>query len=274
MSVIAAEISAFGQQLRHWRRQRRLSQLALALESEVSQRHVSFLESGRARPSRDMALQLAETLELPLRERNHFLAAAGFAPAYSYRGLDDADMAPVRQALELLLQHHEPYPAIVVDRHWNIVTQNTAMARVLGLLGDIDALWQRICPGGERNIIKLTLHPDGMRPLIENFAEIGAALINRCHREAVADPQLRELLDEILAYPGTPSRWQTPDFSLPNSPLLTMDMRLGTLRARLFSTITTFGTPQDVTTDELRVESIFPADEATASILRQLAAGS
>ncbi len=273
MSVIAAEVSAFGLQLRHWRRQRRLSQLALALESEVSQRHVSFLESGRARPSRNMALQLAETLELPLRERNHFLAAAGYAPVYSYRSLDDRDMAPVRQALDLLLRHHEPFPAIVVDRHWNIVTQNAAMGRVLGLLGDVDALWARVCPEGGRNIMKLTLHPEGMRPLIENFAEIGACLINRCHREAVGDPALQGMLDEILAYPDTPSRWRKPDFSLPNSPLLTMDLRLGQMRARLFSTITTFGTPQDVTTDELRVESIFPADDRTADMLRQLAAG-
>lgn len=270
MSSLAQNISGFGPLLRHWRKHRRLSQLDLALNSEVSQRHLSFLESGRAKPSRQMVLQLSESLDLPLRERNHLLTSAGFHAAFSWRGLSQEEMKPVRQALDLLLTHHEPYPAVVVDSDWNLVSSNAALPRLFSLLGDMPQVWSKVCPDGKPNVLKLTFHPDGLRPYIENFVEFAAHVINRTHREAAAHPAVAELLNEIMDYPDLPARWRFPDYSVDTSPLLTMRLRKDDLRLAMFSTITTFGTPQDVTADELRVESFFPADEASAQIMQQL----
>lgn len=263
----------FARLLKSWREARKCSQLDLALASRISQRHVSFMESGRARPSRDMVLQLSEALEIPLRERNTLLTAAGFAAMYRETDLKSPAMAPVREALQLMLDHQEPNPVSVVDRAWNVLMINRAMLRVFSLAGDPTQLWQRVCGNGPHNVLKMTFHPEGFRPYIVNFEEVAPVLLNRTRREAAAcnsEPLLR-LLDEILAYPGIPESWKVPSFQAPPPPVLPLELARGEMKLKLFSMITTFGTPQDITTDELRVESFFPADAATAELLRKLA---
>jgi transcriptional regulator with XRE-family HTH domain len=268
-----SDLPAFGATLRDCRRARGLSQLDLALDAEVSQRHISFLESGRALPSREMVLQLAQSLDLPLRERNRLLQSAGFAGIYPQRRLDAGDMQPVRQALEVLLRHHEPYPAIVVDRAWNLFMANGAMQRLLQMAGDTEALWQRVCGDGPRNVMKLTFHPEGLRPLIANLDEIAPPFLARTAREALEHAEVQAVLDEVLRYPGLPSKLRRIDLDASRLPVLPTHFRINGVDLRMFTMMTTFGTPQDVTTDELRVESFFPADEASAGILRLLAGG-
>ena len=249
---------------------RRLSQLDLALQAEVSQRHLSFLESGRAQPSREMILQLAQTLDLPLREQNRLLMSAGFAGIYPQRGLAASDMQPVRQALELLLKHHEPFPAVVVDRAWNLVMANAAVPRIFSLMGNLDEVWQRVCGDGPQNLLKLTFHAQGMRPFIRNFDEIAPPLLARTAREALEHPQVQTVLDEILAYPGIPARWRSIDLHTLALPVLPTHLEAHGISLRMFTMLSTFGTPQDVTTDELRVESFFPADAHSDTLLRRL----
>lgn len=262
----------FGQLLRDCRRSRRLSQLDLSLHAEVSQRHLSFLESGRAQPSREMVVQLAQALDLPLRERNHLLQSAGFAGLYPQRRLESMDMQPVQAALDMLLKHHEPYPAIVVDRAWNLITANAAMGRVLEVAGEPEQRWQRVCGDGPRNVMKMTFHPEGLRPLIVNVDEIAPQFLARTAREALEHPEVQDVLDEILRYPGLPSKLRHIDLEASRLPVLPMHYRINGIDLRMFTMMTTFGTPQDVTADELRVESFFPADEASAALLRMLAA--
>ena len=277
MSTPAARVESqrppFARLLKSWRELRKQSQLDLALTSRISQRHLSFLESGRARPSRDMVLQLSEALEVPLRERNTLLTAAGFAAMYRETDLQSAAMAPVREALQLMLDHHEPNPVSVVDREWNVLMINRAMLRVFSLAGDPTQLWERVCGKGPHNVLKMTFHPDGFRPFIANFDEAAPVLLNRTRREAAAcgSDALMKLIDEILAYPGIPDAWKAPDWQAPPPPVLPLHLVRGDLRLKLFSMISTFGTPQDITTDELRVESFFPADAASAELLKKLA---
>jgi transcriptional regulator with XRE-family HTH domain len=271
---VVAQRPPFARLLKSWRELRKCSQLDLALTSRISQRHVSFLESGRARPSREMVLQLSEALEVPLRERNTLLNAAGFAAMYRETELGSAGMAPVRDALQLMLENLEPNPALVVDREWNVLMRNEAAFRVFSLAGDLETLWRRVCGDGPRNILKLTFHPEGFRPFIANFAEAAPVLLNRTRREAAAcgSDKLLHLIDEILAYPGIPEAWRAPDWQAPPPPVLPLELASGDLRLKLFSMITTFGTPQDITTDELRVETFFPADEVSKALLKRLAA--
>lgn len=271
MEHSAGEQANFGPLLRDHRRARKFSQLDLAVQAEVSQRHLSFLESGRAAPSRDMVLQLANALDLPLRERNRLLLSAGFAGVYPERKLDAADMQPARQALELLIRHHEPYPAVVVDRAWNLQMQNASVAKVFGALGNLDEIWTRVCGTAPRNILKLTLHSAGLRPFIQNLDEIVPPLLARTAHEALSHPEVQAVLDEILRYPDLPRRWRSIDLSASRLPVLPTKLAVGPAKLNLFSMLTSFGTPLDVTTDELRVESFFPADEASATLLRQLA---
>jgi transcriptional regulator with XRE-family HTH domain len=263
----------FARLLKSWREMRKSSQLELALTSRISQRHLSFLESGRARPSREMVLQLADALEVPLRERNTLLTAAGFAAMYRETNLDAAAMAPVREALRLMIDGMEPNPTAVVDREWNMLMGNRALLRVFGLAGDLAAMWQRVCPDGRHNILKVTFHEQGFRPFIANFADVAPVMLNRTRREAAAcgNTALLALLDEILAYPGIPEEWRTPSFQGPPPPVLPLELARDGLRLKLFSMISTFGTPQDVTTDEIRVETFFPADAASAALLKALA---
>jgi len=270
MNTIAVDLPAFPDLLRDCRRGRRLSQLDLAVEAEVSQRHLSFLESGRARPSREMVLQLAQALDLPLRERNRLLQAAGYAGVFPQRKLEAADMGPVRQALEQLLKHHEPFPAVVVDRAWNLFMANDSVPRVFGLLGNLDELYERVCGKGPRNVLKLTFHPQGLQPYIANFAEIAPPLLARTAREALEHPEVQAVLEEVLSYPGIPARWRVQEVHPLPLPVIPTEFRVGPVSVKLFSMLTTFGTPQDITTDELRVESFYPADAASEALLRQV----
>lgn len=275
MSEQQVSISPLGRMLKHWRGVRRCSQLDLALQANVSARHVSFIETGRAKPSREMVLQLAEVLDVPLREQNAMLHAAGYAAQYHETGLDEPSMEQVRSALEQLLAALEPAGAIVIDRHWDVLMTNAGMASLLGYLfsGPPPAL------GGDGpvNSYRLAMHGDGLKPYIVNWQEMARHLIHRLHREALVegpDGHIQALLDEILGYPDVPREWATPDFERPAGPVLALHLRKDDTDLRLFTTITTFGTAQDVTLQELRIETFHPADEPTAALLRSLTAPS
>jgi transcriptional regulator with XRE-family HTH domain len=260
-----ADAATFPQLLRIWRSRRRLSQLELALESGVSQRHLSFLESGRSRPSRAMILELTETLSVPLRDRNTWLLAAGFAPVFRSRPLDDPQMTQVMSAVRMMLANHEPFPAIAIDRAWNIRLSNGPFDALVSRIGP--DLWTRI--GGEqRNIMRLFFHPDGIRSLVVNWATIAPLLWHRVQREAEAlgAREGNEILAELGRYVDAESLRVAEDTAL--LPVLPLVMEKDGLRVSLFTVIATFGTPQDVTADELRVESLFPADEATERLFR------
>ena len=273
MNQTASDQIDFGSALRETRRARKLSQLDLALQAEVSQRHLSFLESGRAQPSREMVMQISQSLDLPLRERNRLLISAGYAGIYPQRPLHAADMTPVRQALELMLRHHEPLPALVVDRAWNVLMVNAAVPRVFGLIGDLDEIWRRVCGDGPRNVMMLTFHPEGLRPYIRNFDEIAPPLLARTAREALEHPQVGAVLEAVLRLPGIPTRWRSLDLSRQPLPVLPTHMHAHGVDLRMFTMLSSFGTAQDVTADELRVESFFPADAASDALLRRLGAG-
>jgi transcriptional regulator with XRE-family HTH domain len=254
--------TGFGQLLREWRRIRGKSQFALALEAAVSPRHVSFVETGRARPSRQMVLTLATTLNVPLRERNVLLTAAGFAPIYRESGLESAELEPARKALELILRHQEPYPAVVMNRSWDIVTSNAAAQTLFGMLLSDSPL-----AGEAANVVRLVFHPNGLRPWIRNWEEVAGAMVQRVHREAVGgvlDDRTRALLQHVLTLPGVPSAWRSPDPTAPLQPLVPVHFERDALSLQFFSTVTTLGTPQDLTLEELRVECFFPADPETA----------
>lgn len=253
-----------GELLRQWRSTRRLSQLELALETGISSRHLSYVETGRSRPSREMVLRLADALEVPLRERNGLLLAAGFAPGYIEAEIGAPELAQVRRAMDLILRHQEPYPAFVLDRHWNVLQGNEAAARCSRFLLGRDPT--------ESNMFRLVLHPDGVRPWVMNWEELAGDLLRHLHQQVAATPtdeQARALLAEVLAYPEIPTGWRTPHLELPSSPLLTTWFRKDGLDLRFFSTLTMFGTPHDVGLAELRIECNFPADEATAAICRE-----
>jgi transcriptional regulator with XRE-family HTH domain len=246
--------------LRQWRVRRRLSQLDLAGDAGVSARHLSFLETGRARPSREMLLRLAEQLEVPLRERNELLLAAGFAPVYGRRGLDHPDMAAVTRALDLVLTAHEPFPAVVVDRSWELVAANASVA----LLTDGVAAHLLEPPA---NVLRLSLHPDGLAPRIRNLPQWRAHVLHRLGREAhlTGDPALTALHRELTALPGGTDR-STPDGIAVPLRLRAGDSVGGEVLSFL-STVTTFGTAVDLTAAELSVEAFLPADEHTAEVL-------
>jgi transcriptional regulator with XRE-family HTH domain len=250
-----------GDLLRKWRQHRRLSQLDLSIQADISTRHLSFVETGRSVPSRDMVLHLAEQLDLPLRERNQLLLAAGYAPIYPERALDAAPMSAVRDAVRQVLSGHEPFPAIAVDRYWNLVDGNAAIALLTE--GVATALLET-----PANALRIALHPDGMASRIANLGEWRAHLLGRLRREVehTADPQLVELYDELAALPGDdPAAVEHPVTGAVVTPLR---FRHTAGELAFFSTVTTFGTPLDVTVAELAIEAFFPADAATAKILR------
>ena len=262
----AAPPSHVGTLLREWRTTRRLSQLELALEADVSSRHLSCVETGKAQPSRDMIARLAEALEMPLRERNALLVAAGFAPRYRETELSTPEMAPVRRAIEFILQHQEPYPAIVTNRHWDMLLTNDATVRIFNAL----------LPGGTRhgNVLRQIFDPNDMRSVIRNWEECAIDIIRHLHNQvavAPTDTKARALLDEVLAYPDVPERWRVREPGSAPQPLMNTVFGNGELELRFFSAITTFGTPHDVTLDELRIECMFPADDATAEFCRRQA---
>ncbi|TKB67277.1 MAG: helix-turn-helix transcriptional regulator [Nitrospira sp.] len=261
-------MSPVGRLIQHWRRARQKSQLVLALEAGISARHLGFLEIGRAKPSREMVLILADALDVPLRERNGLLMTAGYAPFYRETGLDVQEMAHARRALELILSQQEPYPAVVMDRHWNIVMTNKAASRFFARLVALRAD-QR-----SANVIRLMFDPTGLRPFVGNWPAVAEALIHRVHREAlggVPDEETVRLLAEVLSYPGVPKSWQSPDvLGEPPTPYLAVEFRKGNFAMNFFSTVTTLGTPQDITLQEMRIECFFPADKKTEVTARQL----
>ncbi len=277
MSIHAAtdHTHAFGELLRGWRGARKCSQLTLALDAGVSQRHLSFLESGRAQPSREMIQQLSEALDLPLRERNQLLQAAGFAPLFQQRSLDSEAMAAVRQALEMMLAHHEPFPALVIDPQWNMLMGNQACQRFLGLLGAPEQVWQRVGCADEPNVMRLTLHPQGMQPLLNNWTDTANFLMSRLYREVSAAPAnsaLQQLFESLQALPGVPTNWRQHVWSSTPPPFLPLDINLGGQSLKVFSMISSFGTALDITSEELRVETFFPADDFSSAFFKQLAA--
>ncbi len=268
-TTTAARGAGAGPLLRDWRRRRRLSQLDLALESGVSARHLSFIETGRSKPSAEMVLRLAEQLDVPLRERNRLLLAAGYAPAFAERGLDDPEMAPVHAALQVVLDGHDPYPAIVVDRTWNLLAGNHAVA----LLTDgVDPTLLR----PPANCMRLALHPDGLARRIVNLGQWREHLLARLAREVALtrDPEAAALLEEVSAYPcgddpvpPAPS----PGHELAGQLAVPLRLRHGDGELAFVSTVATFGTAVDVTLAELSIEAFLPADAATAEAVRRLA---
>jgi transcriptional regulator with XRE-family HTH domain len=255
-SALAVEASV-GDLLRQWRQRRRLSQLDLAGEAGVSARHLSFVETGRARPSREMVLHLAEQLEVPLRERNEMLVAAGFAPVYGRRRLDGPDMSTVRAALDLVLAAYEPFPALVVDRAWNLVAANRAVA----------VFTEGVAPfllEPPANVLRLSLHPEGLAPRILDLAQWRRHVLHRLAREAhlTGDPGLAALHRELVALPGG------TEAAPPNGIVVPLRIRAGDAVLSFLSTVTTFGTAVDVTAAELSIEAFLPADPATAAALR------
>lgn len=256
--------TAFGPLLRSWRERRRLSQQELSLVADVSARHLSFLETGRSQPSRAMVLSLADHLDVPLRERNELLAAAGFAAVYPQRPLDAPEMRSVRAAVDQILEGHEPYPAVAVDRWWNVVAANRP---VTALTADVDP----VVLGPPTNVYRLTLHPDGLAPLIVNLAEFAHHLLDQLRRDAqtTGDAHLNALLAEVEAYSTV--RALPRHINRPEGVVVPMRLRHPHGELALFTTITTFGTPADVTVAELALELFYPLDAVTAERLRVIA---
>lgn len=257
-----------GALLRDWRQRRHMSQLDLACEAEVSTRHLSFLETGRSQPSRDMVLHLADLLQVPLRERNRLLLAAGFAPAFPERPLDDPALSVARQALDLVLSAHEPNPAIVVDRHWTLVAANRAAGRLLSGISR-----PQLEP--PVNVLRLSLHPEGLAPRIQNYGEWRAHVLTRLRRQVdlTGDPVLMELATTVANYPAPPGASTTVTHGADRYGGVVVPLQLATEAGvlSLFGTITVFGTPVDITLSELALESFFPADAETAELLRRMA---
>jgi transcriptional regulator with XRE-family HTH domain len=266
--TISGSGSGAGSLLRDWRRRRRLSQLELALEAGVSTRHLSFLETGRSRPSAEMVLHLAERLDVPLRERNRLLLAAGYAPVYEERSLEDPEMAPVYAALRLVLDGHDPNPALAVDRGWALVAHNRgAQLLMAGLPEDL------LAP--PLNVLRASLHPDGLAPRIANLRQWREHVLGRLAREAMltGDPALRTLYRELEAYPAPDADAPDP-LALPSAEVaVPLRVRTPDGELRFLSTVTTFGTPADITVEELSIESFFPADRPTAEALARHAVG-
>jgi transcriptional regulator with XRE-family HTH domain len=257
----------FGVRLSEWRMRRRESQLDLAIAAEISQRHLSFVESGRTLPSRDMVVRLCDALDIPLRARNELLSSAGYAALYPERSLDVLEMAGVRDALSRLVGHHEPYPAFVVDREWRVVLSNGSAARLVSACLD-QAMLQSLSPDGALNFMRMMFEPLQMRPRVRNWPSVAPRLLARLRNEARGDPQSPSaaLLKELGPQAEADRSSEAPPVELPIVPL-ELDVEGATLR--LFNTITTFGTPQDVGLQELRIEMSYPMDTATRTFLTE-----
>lgn len=260
-----------GPLLREWRQRRRLSQLDLALEADISTRHLSFLETGRAQPSRDMLLHLADRLDVPLRDRNMLLVAAGFAPVFRERKLDDPALKAAREAIDLVLAGHAPYPALAIDRHWNLVAANEAVKHVLAGT-DASLLTPPI------NVLRLALHPQGLAPRTVNFAEWRTHLLDRLRKQidVSADPTLIALMAELRALPTNVEAGYGKPLPAPHDyggVVVPFKLQAPSGVLSFFSTTTIFGTPVDITLSELAIEAFYPADAATVEAMRKLAGG-
>jgi transcriptional regulator with XRE-family HTH domain len=269
MSVKSRQRSSFGTMLRDWRLLRRASQLALATEAQISIRHLSFLETSRAQPSREMVHRLAHVLDVPLGEQNALLVAAGYAPIYGERELSAPELEHVRRALEFILRQQEPYPAIVMDGRWDIIMRNEAAQRIFGLFRPSTKEGREQALNGMRTVF----HPQGIRQFLVNWEELAGPLIQTLHREAASgtNPTAANLRDELLAYPGVPTPWKLADPYTPVSPLLTMRLKKGGASVAFFSTMTALASPRDIMLQQLRIECFYPADAATEETARRLA---
>jgi transcriptional regulator with XRE-family HTH domain len=262
----------FGTRLRWWRERRGLSQLDFAGAAGTSQRHLSFLESGRTAPSQDMVLRLATALDLPLRQQNALLLAAGYAPIWRESDLTAPELARVNSALDHMLVQQEPFPGFVVDRRWNLLRANAGAARLTAFL--IASTPTDPTPRSRPNLADALVSPDGLRPFIVNWEEVALYFLRGVQADASADgtAETAALLRRLLAYPGIPGLSQVPALEAPPGPVLAIHFRKGGTSLRLFTTIATLGTPQDVTLQEIRIECFFPADEQTAETFRRWAA--
>jgi transcriptional regulator with XRE-family HTH domain len=259
--------------LRTWRRRRGASQLALALQSGVSQRHVSFLESGRAKPSREMVVQLTTALDVPLRQRNTMLLAAGFAPVYRETSLGAPELTPVRQAIDRMLKQQEPYPAVVIDRLWNLLDANEAANAFTIFL--FEGPPPAPPPGKPANLLRWLLDPKALRSKIANWEEVARYLVSTTYAEILADggePKALAFIQEIMAYPDVPASFRKLRFEERPPPVLTVDYIVGGKSLSVFTTIATLGTPQDITLQEVRIECFFPADDRSDALFKSLAA--
>ena len=270
---MAVETGGAGPLLRRWRESRHLSQLELALEAAVSARHISFLETGRAEPSKAMLLTLANVLDIPLRERNFLLLAAGYAPVYGETSLDDPRMTQVRAAVEIILKSNEPRSAIAHDHMWNVVMANAAFVKFLTIiLGKEPAGLSpmQLTTPPRLNVLHLLFDPNGLRKVIVNWEAIAKSLLNEAYRRLAwaRDDRLEKLIADILSYPGIPARWREPDLEAPHELILPMELNLDGKIARMFSTVTTVATPHDVTLQELHIEVFYPSDTETESVLQ------
>ena len=264
----------FGPMLRTWRRRRGASQLALALQSGVSQRHVSFLESGRARPSREMVVQLSTALDVPLRQRNAMLLAAGFAPAYRESNLAAPELLPVRKAIDHILRQQEPYPAIVIDRLWNLHAGQRGGDGLHGVPVRGPAARHRRRASRPTSCDWL-LDPKALRPKIANWEEVARHLVSTTYAEILADggePKALAFIEEIMGFPDVPASFRKLRFEERPQPVLTLDYVVGGKSLSVFTTIATLGTPQDITLQEVRIECFFPADDRSDALFKSLAA--
>jgi transcriptional regulator with XRE-family HTH domain len=263
--------TSFGFGLRWWRARRGFSQLDLAGAADTTQRHLSFLESGRAGPSREMVLRLAGVLDLPLRQQNSLLLAAGFAPAWRESELSAPELAAVNNALDYMLTQQEPYPAFVVDRRWTLLRANTGAARLTEFL--VGPPPTNAVPAEPVNLAVALVSPEGLRPFIVNWEEVALYFLRGVQADAIADGtrETADLLARLLAFPGLPGLSQTLPQEEPPAPVLVIHFRKGETSLRLFTTIATLGTPQDVTLQEIRIECFFPMDDATVEIFRDWA---
>jgi transcriptional regulator with XRE-family HTH domain len=254
--------------LKHWRKVRRLTQIELAVDANVSARHLCFLETGRSQPSREMVQLLGSALDLPLEERNALHVAAGFVPPYGDQGLAADNLQHVRQALDFILRQQEPYPGIVIDGRWDVRIRNQASARLLKPFHqayDMEA-------GIADNAMHVVFHPRGLRQFIVNWDEFAGQMIQILHREVAQGGSVAaDLLDEIMTYPGLPAEWRLPRNPAGSSPVMTMQLRKGDYRLAFFSTFTTLAMPTDVALQKLKIECFYPADDATAAKARELA---
>ena len=265
--------TTFGNLLKHYRKQRNFSQLDLALASDVSQRHISFLESGRANPSQEMILQLATVLDIPLKEQNVMLTTAGFAPIYSERDLTSPEFEPIRKALDFILLSQTRSPMLIMDRYWNLIQSNPVSQRLMNWLIDSDDLHNRFYVDGKINLMRLMFHPQGLKPFVINWEETANHLIKRVYREAIANDksqQPRQLYQEFMTYPDVPQLWKLSNSHTWQLPLLTVNFLKDGLNLNFFTAIATLGTPQDIMLQELRIETLFPADEITQTNLSKL----
>jgi len=277
-TALAPAANPLGNLLRHWRNVRGRNQLDLSIETGVSQRHISFIESGRSIPSRQTLLEIAQVLDVPLRERNTLLVSAGYAPVFSEGAWNSSQMQSVTKALERILRQHEPFPALVMDRYWNVLMTNQSAPRFFNRFIDMSER------KGPRNMLHLVFDPDGMRPFVEHWDEVASSLLYRVRTEAtgrVVDEKTRELVAALLAYPGgkalsaeqTQTRSRRSDFGQtfeinsaaggPVLPIIPLSFRKDETVLNYFSMVTTVGTPQTVAAQELRIETMFPADEET-----------